>query len=216
MPHCMAVPRPIVLASGSRYRAALLEAAGIDVAVDPPDVDERALDVQLEQVGPDGLAVELAVLKAGDVAPRHPDALVLAADQVGVLRRADGSLVLLSKRPTPGGAVAQLLAMAGTTHHLVNGVVVREPDGSVHTGVDVQVVTMRPFGEDEAVAYVERFEPFDTSGSYRLEDQEELERDQPGSGLVDTVTGEDPTGVVGLPIPLTRRLLADAGWISRR
>ena len=222
MPHSRAVSpseapgaiarEPIVLASGSRYRARLLADAGIPAEVDPPVVDERSFDGRLDELGPDGLAVELALLKGRDVLPRHPGRLVVAADQGGVLRGADGRLALLTKQPTPAGAVAQLMAMSGTTHHLVNGVVVLTPEGTFHTGVDVQVVTMRPYTEAAARAYVERFEPWDTSGSYRLEDGEVLEREHgPGAALVSSVTGEDPSGVVGLPIPLLRRLLADAG-----
>ncbi|UDY36353.1 Maf family protein [Dermatobacter hominis] len=201
---------PLVLASGSRYRAALLAEAGIEVAIDPPDVDERAFDVLLERLGPDGLAVELALRKALDVAPRHPGRTVVAADQVGVLPTG-GGVELLTKRPTVEGAVAQLVAMSGTTHRLVNGVVVIGPGGTWHSGVDVQVVTMRSYTEDEARAYVERFEPFDTSGSYRLEDGDVLVREGgPGAALVASVAGEHASGVVGLPLPLLRRLLADA------
>ena len=202
---------PLVLASGSRYRAALLAEAGIEVEVDPPDVDERAFDVLLDRLDPDGLAVELARRKALDVAPRHTGRTVVAADQVGVLATSDGGVALLTKQPSVEGAVAQLLDMSGTTHRLVNGVVVVAPGGTWHTGVDVQVVTMRRYSEDEARAYVERFEPFDTSGSYRLEDGDVMELERgPGAALVASVSGEDPSGVVGLPLPLLRRLLADA------
>lgn len=201
-----------VLASGSRYRAALLVEAGIDVDVDPPDVDERVLDERLGELGPDVLAVELARLKLSDVARRHPGRPVIAADQVGVLGAGRSEITLLTKQPDADAAVAQLLAMAGTTHHLVNGVAVQAPNGDVHTGVDVQVVTMRRYDEAQARAYVERFDPCDTAGSYRLEDQEALEAERAGTGLVASVRGEDPSGVIGLPLPLLRRLLLDAGW----
>jgi predicted house-cleaning NTP pyrophosphatase (Maf/HAM1 superfamily) len=66
---------------------------------------------------------------------------------------------------------------------------------------------MRRFSRAEAVGYVERFRPFDSAGSYRLEDQElmgESER------FVTEVRGEDPaTGVLGMPIPLLVRLLQE-------
>lgn len=203
-----------MLASGSRYRAALLAEAGIDVDVDPPDVDERVLDDRLGELGPDGLALELARLKLADVARRHPGRAVIAADQVGVLGAGRSEVTLLTKQPDADAAVAQLLAMAGTTHQLVNGVAVQAPNGDVHTGIDVQVVTMRRFDEAQARDYVERFDPCDTAGSYRLEDQEALEVERAGSGLVASVRGEDPSGVIGLPLPLLRRLLLDAGWPS--
>lgn len=196
-----------MLASGSRYRAKVLREAGYEVEVDPPAVDERALD-ELFAEDPHRLALELAQLKAADVAPRHPDATVLAGDQVGVLVTEHGARQL-TKQPEEEGAVEQLLAMSGTTHQLVNGLVLVRTGGSGVVqrslgGLDVQEVTMRAFTREEALAYVRRFEPFDSAGSYRLEDQDEME---PEERFVVDVRGEDPSGVLGLPLPLLSRLL---------
>jgi septum formation protein len=180
------------------------------VTSDPPDVDERALD-ELFAKDPVALAVRLARLKAEAVIARHPACTIVAGDQVGVLELRSGP-VQLTKRPDTESAVAQLMRMAGTTHRLVNGIVVVRTgsDGAIvasASGTDVQEVTMRRFSRAEAVGYVERFRPFDSAGSYRLEDQElmgESER------FVTEVRGEDPaTGVLGMPIPLLVRLLQE-------
>lgn len=201
-------PATLVLASSSKYRASMLDRAGFEVVVDPPDVDERSLDPLLDVLGPAGLALELARRKAWSVAPRHPGGLIVAGDQVGTVQT-DGAMLLLTKQPTVEGAVAQLCLMAGTAHELVNGLVVVDTrSGRVHEGTDVQLVTMRAFSQAEAGQYVERFEPFDSSGSYRLEDQEKM---LPLEPFVTSVAGEDPSGVLGLPIPLLRRLLAATG-----
>jgi predicted house-cleaning NTP pyrophosphatase (Maf/HAM1 superfamily) len=72
--------------------------------------------------------------------------------------------------------------------------------------VDRQLVTMRRFTPGEARQYVERFEPFDSSGSYRLEDQERMAPLEP---FVTEVRGEHDSGVLGLPLPLLDRLLAE-------
>ncbi len=196
----------VVLASGSVYRARLLAEAGIPAEVDPPDVDERALDDGFRALGAEGHALDLARRKARSVAPRHPGRTVVAGDQVGVVDLPDGPL-MLAKRTTEDGAVEQLLHLSGTTHRLVNGLVVVGPDGAEHDGVDIQVVTMRRFDEAEARGYVRRFEPYDTSGSYRLEDQDDMAS---GAGFVVGVEGEDRSGVLGLPLPLLRRLLDSA------
>ena len=98
--------------------------------------------------------------------------------------------------------MAQLMAMSGTTHRLVNGVVLLGPRGRV-AGVDVQTVTMSPFDESAARSYVEQHRPFDTAGSYRLEDD---------AGLVESVRGEHASGVLGLPLPLVSRMV---GQLSR-
>lgn len=203
-----ATSRPLVLASGSTYRARLLAAHGMDAVTDAPQVDERALDHLLASSGAEALAVELARLKARDVAPRHPGAVVVAADQVGVLDT-PGSPVQLTKQLTRAGAVDQLVSMSGSAHRLVNGVVVVDTaTGREVHGVDVQLVTMRAFSRAEAEAYVDRFEPWDTAGSYRIEDQDQMAE---GEKLVVSVEGEDPSGVVGLPLPLLDRLLGELG-----
>ncbi|MHB1139804.1 MAG: Maf family protein [Microthrixaceae bacterium] len=198
--------RPLVLASASPYRAALLASVGLIATVDPPDVDERALDERFPELGAERFALELARRKAADVAPRHRDSDVLAGDQVGVVDLADGRQLQLHKQPDEDAAVEQLLMMSGTTHRLVNGLVlVHLASGRAVEGVDEQHVTMRAFDEREARAYVRRFEPYDSSGSYRIEDQ--LEMDD-GEGFVVDVQGEDPSGVQGLPLPLVRRMIA--------
>ncbi len=198
---------PLVLASGSRYRADVLAGEGIDVTIDPPEVDERALDPLLQRFGPDVLALRLAELKATAVAPRHRSSWLIAADQVAVLR--DGErLRRLGKQPDPESAVEQLMSMSGTVHHLVGGLVIHDSDtGRTVSGTDVHRVRMRQYTRAEARAYVERFEPFDTAGTYRIEDAEEM---APGESLVAELSGESPTGVLGMPIPLMSRLLRRA------
>ncbi|MGB6057232.1 MAG: Maf family protein [Microthrixaceae bacterium] len=198
--------RELILASGSRYRARILAEAGLVARTDPPQVDERKLDPLFEQLGPEGFALELARLKAGDVAPRHPDAIVIAGDQVGVLTTRTGPRQL-NKRPDEDSATAQLMSMAGTTHSLVNGIVVIDTAaGSSIEATDIMKVTMRSFTEAEARSYVRRFEPYDCSGSYRIEDQAEM---GPGEGFISKVEGEHESGVKGLPLPLLRRMIAE-------
>lgn len=194
----------LVLASSSIYRARLLRDAGHEVLVDPPEVDERALDPWFVDRGARALAVELARRKAAVIAERHPGDVVVAGDQVGVVA-SDTGLVMLTKASSPAAAVAQLERLSGTTHELVNGLVVRRDDAELH-GVDVQRVTFRSLRRDEIEDYVATFAPFDTSGSYRLEDDEAPGRGEP---FVTRVDGEDPSGVLGLPLPLLSRLLAE-------
>ncbi len=204
----VAMEPALVLASSSRYRASILAEAGHEVIIDPPEVDERALDHLLEELGADGLALELARRKAHSVSSRHPGRLVVAADQVGIIE-VDARPRMLTKQPSAAGAVAQLLEMSGTTHELVNGLVLLDTaTGAIHEGIDRQIVTMRAFTALDARRYVERFEPYDSSGSYRLEDQDRMSPMEP---FVTNVDGEDPSGVLGLPLPLLTRMLASVG-----
>lgn len=216
-------PQELVLASASPYRARILSDAGYRFVIDAPDVDERAADHLLEELGPDGLAMELARRKAYAVAPRHRGATVLAGDQVGVVGERGGHrdqhgrshLRLLNKQPDAAGAIEQLMALSGTVHHLYNGMCLLDvTTGESVVDVDVQRVTMRAFTRSEATEYVERFRPFDTAGSYRMEDAAEM---TPGAGFVIEVVGEDDSGVLGVPLPMLARMssrLAEA--VERR
>lgn len=194
----------LVLASGSPYRARILGDAGYRLVIDPPGIDERAADHLLGALGPGGLAVELARRKAEAVAPRHMGAVVLAGDQVGVVGERS-TMRLLNKQPDVAGAVEQLMALSGTTHHLHNGMYLFDTStGASVAEVDVQRVTMRVFTRSEAIDYVERFRPFDTAGSYRMEDAAEM---APGTGFVLEVEGEDDSGVLGVPLPMLARMV---------
>src|SRR5258706_7570889 len=72
---------PLVLASKSAARRALLEAAGIPVEIAPADVDERAVEAHAGLDDAEAVAVLLAREKARAVAGKHPDRMVLRADQ---------------------------------------------------------------------------------------------------------------------------------------
>jgi len=193
------MPGPLVLASTSRYRAELMATLGLPFTTAAPGVDERALDHRFDELGAEGYVLELARAKARAVAAEHPDAVIVGGDQAAVLT-VEGADVLLHQ---PGGrerAVAQLMEMSGSTHRLVNGLVVLDAaKGVEHHEIDVHRITMRPYTLAEATAYVERFEPYDCAGGYRLEDD---------ADLIASVEGEDPSGVIGLPLPSLRRLLA--------
>lgn len=210
--HPVTLPE-LVLASGSPYRARMLSDAGYKLVIDPPDVDERAADHLLDSLGPGGLAMELARRKAVAVAPRHRGSTVLAGDQVGVVGEGSGRwdqhnrppLTLLSKQQDAAGAIEQLMALSGTTHHLHNGMCLLDTTtGRTVIDVDVQQVTMREFTRAEAAEYVKRFEPFDTAGSYRMEDAAAM---PPGTGFVIEVVGEDDSGVLGVPLPMLARMV---------
>jgi predicted house-cleaning NTP pyrophosphatase (Maf/HAM1 superfamily) len=106
---------PLILASSSTIRAALLRNAGLMVEVIPARIDEIALTASLQAEGatPHDIADTLAEHKALRVAARHPDRLVLGCDQ---LLECDG--VLFSKPESPEHAAGQLRALRGRTHRL--------------------------------------------------------------------------------------------------
>ena len=194
-----------MLASTSRYRAELMDTLGLDYVAAAPDVDERALDHRFAELGAAGYVLELARAKARSVAADHPDALIIGGDQAAVLT-VDGTDTLLHQ---PGGrerAIEQLMEMSGTTHRLVNGLVVLDSGSGIERHeIDIHVIAMRAYSRAEATTYVDAFEPYDCAGGYRLEDD---------ADLIASVVGEDPSGVIGLPLPSLTRLLAAFGVLS--
>ncbi len=185
----------IVLASSSKYRQQVLAAAGIEARIVAPEFDERALDSLFGTMEPGEFAVRLATGKARSVAGEIAvGELVLAADQLAVLGDR-----MLSKPADLDAAIEQLISMSGTTHELINGLVVwNTATDRWATAIDVHRVTMRDFTLGDAAAYVERFEPLDSVGAYRVEDD---------ADLIASVEGSGDDGVMGLPIRVVRELL---------
>jgi len=177
----------------------LLDAAGIAVDVIAPDFDERSLDHHFAEWGVDRYVVAVAIGKARSaLAHVEPGTVVIAADQVAVL---DGRL--LTKPGSVERATAQLMAMSGQSHDLVNGVVVTRAGNDVFaSAVDRHVVAMRSFDEHEAKSYIDRFQPLDCVGAYRIEDD---------ADLIESVRGSGDDGVIGLPIALVQSLIAQLG-----
>src|SRR6476619_3881864 len=111
--------RPLVLASKSAARRALLKAAGVPVEIEPADIDERAVEARAGLNDAGIAAVLLAREEAKAVAQKHPGRMVLGADQTLALgnRR-------FSKAPDRAAAREQLMALRGNTHTLHSAVTV--------------------------------------------------------------------------------------------
>lgn len=178
----------IVLASTSKYRRALLDAAGVSYeAASPPFVEDHA-----RALPPEELVVAFARGKAESLA--RPGAIVIGADQIPEL---EGRI--LTKPGTRDGAIAQLRELAGRTHRLLTAVAVS--DGSrTESRLVIHRMTMRALTDAQIAAYVDRDQPFDCAGAYKVE--------AAGSLLFETMEGPDHTAIVGLPLTETAKLLA--------
>ena len=195
----------LLLASTSRSRNELLARLEVPFEAAAPRFDEEALRHRFDEVPPDAFALELARGKALSLRDEHPEAWILAGDQVGVLPLSSGPR-FLSKPGSVEGAIEQLMAMAGHTHELWNGIVLSAPGGALHEIVDRQRLTMRAFDQAEARAYVEKHRPLECAGAYRVEDA--------GIRLFERIEGEDFTGIMGLPLLAVARLLREVGLLD--
>jgi septum formation protein len=186
----------LILASASPSRLRLLRAAGIDPDVVVSDVDEQALVERMPGSTPERVAVVLARAKARDVADRNPGRLVLGADSV---LDVDGAS--LGKPLTPQVAVRRWRQIRGRSAHLITGHCLIHPKG-VSTAAERTTVHFADVDDEEIEAYVATGEPLEVAGGFTL--------DGYGSAFVDRIEG-DPANVVGLGVPLLRRMFREAG-----
>ena len=158
--------QPLVLASKSAPRRAMLEAAGIPVEVRPADIDERAVEHAAAANAAGEVAALLACEKASAVAAVMPGRLVLGADQTLVLgeQRFD-------KPADRAAARAQLRALAGKTHELHSAIAFVRDGKVLGEALQVARMTMRAFSDRFLDAYLEAAGSAVTAsvGAYQLE-----------------------------------------------
>lgn len=189
----------LILGSTSKYRRALLEPLGWTFESMATPFDEEAAKPGLAHLPVGERALHLARGKALAVSALHPDAWVIGGDQIAEV---DGET--LSKPRTAELARAQLARLAGRTHRLHTAVVLSHgASGRVESALDVHALTMRPLDAAAIARYVERDQPLDCAGSYRIEAS--------GIALFASVAGEDHTAVVGLPVTRLVGLMLAAG-----
>ena len=194
----------IVLASGSRFRKAMLETAGVDIDVAPAKIDERAVEKTLEGTGasPEDVAQVLAEAKALEVSERHPGRLVLGCDQTLSL---DDEL--FHKPRDMEGARAHLLRLSGRTHQLNSAAVLARNGETLWRHVGIARLTMRKLEPAFIGRHLARVGPMalNSVGAYQIEGE--------GIQLFDKVEGDHFT-IVGLPLLPLLKELRDLGAID--
>lgn len=196
--------RPVILASQSPYRAALLRNAGLKFETAAPEIDERAVEAALDEsgTGPDDLAAILAETKAGAVSENHREAVVIGCDQVLSL---DGAV--LHKCGDMTEARQRLLQLSGKTHHLNTAAVIAVGGETQWRHVEICRMTMRRL--DPAFVGRHLSETGDavlgSVGAYHYEGR--------GIQLFDRIDG-DYFSIVGLPLLALLRQLREMGAID--
>ena len=186
----------IVLASSSVYRQRLFDRILDDYETVSPGVDESA-DID----DPEELAAFLARKKAEAVSTGYRDALIIGADQLAVF---DGQV--LGKPGDHQKAVEQLLQASGQSVQFLTAVCVLDPIGRHrYEHVDKTVVRFRTFDRRLADAYLKHDKPYDCAGSFRIE----------GAGFVlfESVTTDDPSALIGLPMIWVSDRLLELGYL---
>ena len=183
----------LILASASPRRKKLLTDAGMEFEVVSPPIQEP--DDGLRYLQPSQQAEALAYFKARCVAQEHPDCLVIGADTLVALGK-----TVLGKAPDASAAREMLRTLSGTKHAVITGVALVGPDEQRLISSDVTWVQMRKMSDDEIEAYIASGQWVGKAGAYGI--QESAER------FIESIDGSF-TNVVGLPMELTRRMLAE-------
>jgi septum formation protein len=181
---------PVVLASASSARAALLRAAGIAITIDAAAIDEGEVKASLlaSRAAPAAIAETLAELKAQRVSRRHAASLVIGADQI---LECDG--VLFDKPADAAAARLQLLALRGRTHRLVSAVVLVRDGQRLWHHVDRADLKMRDFSTSFLDCYLE------TAGQATLSSVGAYQLEGIGAQLFAAIDGDYFT-ILGLPL----------------
>jgi len=180
----------LVLASASPSRRAMLQAAGLDCVIDPPAVDEDSIKqaMRADGAGPADVAEALAEMKAKQVSRRHPNAMVVGADQM-----LECGTVWFDKPVDRDHARGHLQALRGKSHRLIASVVVVQNEARQWHFNGSVTLTMRPFSDGFLDDYLDRAgdRVLTSVGAYQLEGL--------GAQLFNKVDGDYFT-VLGLPL----------------
>jgi septum formation protein len=175
---------PLVLASASPRRQALLAGQGLGFEVVPSTLKEPTPE---PGEAPADYAARMARIKGQDIAARHPDKVIVSADTI-VVQEAN----ILGKPKDAEDALNMLTALAGRWHEVMTGFcVLRHDDGVSLCRTVTTRVHMAVNSRDMLQAYIGTGEPMDKAGAYGIQGI--------GAFLVDEVQGSY-TNVVGLPL----------------
>jgi septum formation protein len=187
-------PPRFVLASGSPRRQELLRAAGYAFDIIIPNVDESNYPAGML---PGAIAVHLSEAKARAIAATEPECVVLAADTVVAF----GDMPL-SKPADEEDAKRMLALLSGTTHVVITAItVVHTAETFFKTVRTMSAVRMRFLTPGEMESYIASGDWIGKAGGYGIQDKDPF---------VTRIAGSH-TNIVGLPMGVAKRLLAEAG-----
>ena len=186
-----------ILASASPRRRELLARLGLEPArIVAPAIDETPLPGEL----PRAHAIRLAGEKARAAAALAPGAFILAGDTVvGVGRR------ILPKAEDEATARTCLALISGRRHRVFSAVALAAPDGTIREALSETALRFKRLSDSEIDAYIAGGEWHGKAGGYAIQGVAE--------GFCLWLAGSH-SGVMGLPLYETRKLLIAAGLLN--
>lgn len=188
-------PPRLILASTSPYRKELLSRLNLHFEVCNPRTDETSLPGE----APEALALRLAEAKARAVSAAYPGALIIGSDQVAV-----SNGIIYGKPGNHENAVRQLQALSGQTVNFFTALCLLDTrDNSVQLEGVPTLVTFRQLSDTEIENYLRKEQPYQCAGAAKSEGL--------GVALLESMTGDDPTALIGLPLIALCKQLRNAG-----
>jgi septum formation protein len=190
---------PLVLASASPQRQALLRDAGFEFTVEPAEIDE---DNYEPKTMPIDLARDLAQSKAKLISDRFPDKVILGADTVVAL----GDHVI--GKPEDAAHAREILRLiAGATVIVITGIAVAHRSKSLlRVSRVISAARIQSLSDREFEKYMLSGAWRNKAGGFGLQDENTIVRDVKGCR----------TNVIGLPMKTTTAMLAEAGVFPRK
>lgn len=186
---------PLILASSSQYRQALLKKLAIPFESYSADIDETPLVGE----SPQTLVQRLATEKSLTVASKYTKGLVIGSDQVAVI---DGDIV--GKPLTYSNAVKQLTAASGKSITFYTGICLHNIETNYSdTRIEPFTVHFRELNKQQIDYYLTTEQPYYCAGSFKSEGL--------GIALFNRLEGRDPNTLIGLPLILLIDMLAKQG-----
>lgn len=196
---------PVILASASSSRRAILENAGIAFSAQPASIDEEEVKLALKAEGASAIeaAESLAELKAQRLSQQHPEALVIGADQILLC-----GAVWFDKPADLSHAAAHLKALGGKTHSLETAVCLVRGGRRIWHHQAVPQLTMRMLSDDFIAGYLAAAGEavLSSVGAYQLEGR--------GAQLFSRIDG-DFFAILGLPLLPLLDILREQGVLPR-
>ncbi|CAH9018699.1 Maf family protein [Candidatus Nitrosacidococcus sp. I8] len=187
---------PLILASSSPYRAALLKRLNIPFKCYSPHIDETPLP----QETPQQLSGRLAQQKAQVVREQFPQGLIIGSDQVASIDEK-----ILGKPETHERAVTQLKAATGKKMIFYTGLcLLNGKTGQMELIIEPFCVYFRSLTQEQIENYLQQEQPYDCAGSFKAEGL--------GIALFDRLEGSDPNALIGLPLIQLVTLLNKMGY----
>jgi septum formation protein len=194
--------QPLLLASRSAARLAMIEATGIPVEVAAADIDERAVEASAGASDATQTAIILAQAKARAAGAQRPGRIVVGADQTLALGQQR-----FDKPPDRAAARGQLRALAGRSHELHSAVAVVRDQRVVFSHVETARLTMRALSDRLIDTYLDAVGPqaLSSVGAYQLE--------KIGVHLFERIEGDHFT-ILGLPLLALLAFLRRDGYLA--